>query len=126
MSTAYNEEWRERVRNRLVEDDLFARYADAVDSTVRFDVGEATWAFTIVEDGTVQTHQNPTYVAWDYALRGSEQTWSKLLADEPPPPYQDLIGAWFAGDLTLEGDLESAVREIRALKRILDVFAAEQ
>lgn len=122
MAAAGSGAWVETVVTRLDGDPLFERYAGTVESTIRFDLGEHAFAIAVSEGAVEAVHEDPTLVAWDYAVRGSEATWSKLLAATPPPCYQDLIAAWFQEDLVVEGDLERTVQDIRALKRIVEVF----
>lgn len=116
-------EWADRVAAALEDDDQFQRYAARFDSTIRVEVGDEARAFAFA-DGRVETVHEPTYTAYEYAIRGPEEAWSKLLAETPPPGYQNLIAAWFAGDLRVEGDLERTVQEIRPLNRLIEVCRA--
>jgi hypothetical protein len=121
MPTFPSAEWAATARTRLNEDPQFERFAKHVDSTVRFDFGEAAYAFTVT-DGRVALHEDPTYTTWDYALRGSDEVWEKLLSETPPPIYNDPIGAWLQGDLVIEGNLKRTVQDLRPLKRMVEVF----
>lgn len=122
MPTFPSNTWVESVASAANDDEEFKRYSRAFDATIRFDFGGNAFALTI-EDGTIVTvHQEPMFVAWDVALRASEGTWRKMLAETPPPLHNDLLGAWLRGDMTMEGDLKVAIQHLRPLKRLLGVF----
>lgn len=114
-------EWMESVAAALSDDQQFSRTSHAFAATIRFDFGDAAYALTI-DEGDVSVHHDPKFVAWDLAVRGSETTWEEMLSAAPSPPYHDLLGAWLRGDLTMEGDLETAIKHLRPLKRMLAVF----
>lgn len=124
MPTFPSAEWVEAATARLNDDPQFGRYARHVHSTVRIDFGETAYALVVDEGRIDAVHEKPTLVAWDYAIRGSAETWSKLLAEVPPPVYSDPYGAWLHGDLVMEGDLLRVMREMRPVKRMVQLFRA--
>lgn len=116
------EDWFAHASRAVADDEAFQRTSRAFDATLRFDFGEVAYAMTI-EDGTVeQVHHDPGFVSWDVALRGTAATWRKLLQPTPPPRYNDPLGAWLRGDLTIEGNLKLAIQHLRPLKRMFVVF----
>lgn len=122
MADFPDRQWLDAAVDAVNDDDQFDRYARAFDATIRVDFGERKYALT-VDDGEITTvHDDPTFVAWDVALRAPEATWRKLLSPTPPPRHNDLLGAWLRGDLDLEGDLKEAIQHVRPLKRMIDVF----
>jgi len=121
MTQLLSEEWLRDAATRVGESDEFARVADGFEATVVFgtDADQVAAAFA---DGEMSVLGDPTYETWDIALRAPTATWRKMLAETPPPRHHDLIGAWLQSDLTIEGDLRMAIRHLRPLKRLLDVF----
>lgn len=122
MPTFPSKEWIDDAATAVDDDEEFARFARAFDATIRFDFGDDAYALTLAEGEVAAVHHDPTFVAWDVALRASEETWRKMLAPTPPPLHNDLLGAWLQGGLTMEGDLKVAVQHLRPLKRLLTVF----
>lgn len=121
MSSFPSIEWLESAASAVAEDPQFERTSRAFDATIRFDFGDDAYAISVDEDD-LTVHEDPTFVAWDFALRASEETWSEMFSDAPTPLYHDLLGAWLRGPVTMEGDLKTAIQHIRPLKRMLVVF----
>lgn len=121
MTAVLTEAWLERAATALENSPTYTRVAEGFEATVLFGVDDESVAATFRED-EVTVHGDPTYETWDVALRAPAETWEKLLAETPPPLYNDLIGAWLQADLTIEGDLRLAIRHLRPLKRIVAVF----
>jgi hypothetical protein len=122
MSTFPSSTWVDAAAAAVNDDAEFERYSRAFDATIRFDFGEHACALTVRDGEVAAVHHDPTFVSWDVALRASEGTWRKMLAETPPPLHNDLLGAWLRGDMTMEGDLKVAVQHVRPLKRLLAVF----
>lgn len=121
MSTFPSTEWLESATSAVADDPQFARTSRAFDATIRFDFGDDAYAVSVDEDG-LTVHEDPTFVAWDVALRASEETWREMFSASPAPLHHDLLGAWLRGPLTMEGDLKTAIQHLRPLKRMLAVF----
>ena len=45
-----------------------------------------------------------------------------MFSESPPPLHNDLLGAWLRGNVSMEGDLKTAIQHIQPLKRMLAVF----
>lgn len=122
MSTFPSRAWVDTAVSAVNDDAEFRRVSDAFDATIRIDFGEYACAMT-VDDGAIRAvEHSPQFASWDVALRASTATWQKLLAEVPPPLYNDLLGAWLQAELTMEGDLQLAIQHLRPLKRLLAVF----
>lgn len=121
MTQLLSAEWLRCAAERVDETDTFTRVADGFEATVVFgtDDQEVAAAF---DGGEMTVLGDPTYEAWDVAMRAPTETWREMLAETPSPRHHDLIGAWLQSDLTVEGDLRLAIRHLRPLKRLLDVF----
>ncbi|WP_411965881.1 hypothetical protein [Haloferax sp. YSMS24] len=122
MSTFPSSSWVDTAVEAVNDDAEFERFSRAFDATIRFDFGDYACALTIDDGAVREVHYDPTFATWDFALRASEGTWRKMLAEVPPPLHNDLLGAWLRGDMTMEGDLKVAIQHIRPLKRMLAVF----
>ena len=122
MPSFPSQEWVETAAEGLSSDPQFTRTSRAFDATVRFDFGDESYALSVDEGDVTAVHEDPTFVTWDFALRGSERAWSDVLSETPPPLHNDLLGAWLRGPLTMEGDLKMAIQHIRPLKRMIAVF----
>lgn len=121
MSAFPSTEWLESAAAAVVDDSQFARTTQAFDATIRFDFGDEAYAIS-VDEGALTVHEDPTFVTWDFALRGTEETWRRMFSETPPPLHNDLLGAWLRGPITMEGDLKTAIQHLRPLKRMLAVF----
>lgn len=121
MSTFPSTEWLESATAAVAADSQFERTSRAFDATIRFDFGDDAYAVS-VHEGELTVHEDPTFVAWDFALRASEETWREMFSETPPPLHHDLLGAWLRGPVTMEGDLKTAIQHMRPLKRMLAVF----
>ncbi|USZ73589.1 hypothetical protein [Natronosalvus halobius] len=121
MPTFPSSGWLDSAVSAVEADGQFDRTSRAFEATVRFDFGEEAYAVTI-DEGDLTIHEDPTYVAWDFALRAPEETWKKMFSESPPPLHHDLLGAWLRGNVTMEGDLKIAIQHIQPLKRMLTVF----
>jgi hypothetical protein len=75
-------------------------------------------------DGVITqiTTENTNSAAWDFAIRASEDAWSKFLMPIPPRFYDGVFGAVIRGNFRLEGDTISAFSHFWAITRMLDVF----
>lgn len=122
MPSFPSREWVETAANALSDDPQFDRTSTAFDATVRFDFGNDAYALSVDEGEVTAVHDDPAFVSWDFALRGSETAWSDVFSETPPPLHNDLLGAWLRGPLTMEGDLKTAIQHIRPLKRMIEVF----
>jgi len=121
MSAFPSQEWLESAAATIAEDAEFRQSNRAFEATIRFDFGDEAYAVSVDEDD-LEVHENPTYVSWDFALRAPEHTWREMLAETPPPVHHDLLGAWLRGNVTMEGDLKTAIQHLKPLKRMLVVF----
>jgi hypothetical protein len=121
MPTFPSTEWLESAAAAVADDPQFERTNRAFDATIRFDFGDDAYAVSVDED-ELTVHSDPTFVAWDFALRAPEETWREMLSETPKPLHNDLLGAWLRGPVAMEGDLKTAIQHIRPLKRMLVVF----
>lgn len=121
MSPFPSLDWFEGVVTAAADDPQFNRQTRAFDATIRFDFGDAAYALSIT-DGELTVHEDPAFVAWDFALRAPEDAWQEMFTATPAPLHHDLLGAWLRGPVTMEGNLKIAIQHLRPLKRMLRVF----
>lgn len=115
-------EWAEAVTESVNEDAYFERIARYFDATVLFEFGDDPYAFTLEDGGVTGVHETPKFVSWDVAVRAPTETWETFLSESPPPFYNDLRSVWLQHDLTIEGDLKTAIQHWRALKHFIGAF----
>jgi hypothetical protein len=126
MPTFPSTEWADAVVESVDDDQYFQRIASYFDATVLFGFGENDYALTL-RDGTIQAyHEQPRFVEWDVAVRAPMETWENFLSVSPPPFYNDLRSVWMQHDLTIEGDLTTALQQWRPLKYLINVFGEVQ
>lgn len=121
MPTFPSSNWIESATSAVAADSQFERMSRAFNATIRFDFGDDAYAVS-VDKGDLTVYEDPTFVTWDFALRASEETWRKMFSESPPPLHNDLLGAWLRGNVTMEGDLKTAIQHIQPVKRMLTVF----
>lgn len=114
-------EWIESAASAIESDDMFRRTNRAFEAVILLDFGRQSYGLSVAED-EVTVHEDPTFIAWDFALRASEASWREMLTETPTPLHHDLLGAWLRGPLSIEGDLKLAIQHIRPLKRIMEVL----
>lgn len=59
---------------------------------------------------------------WDFALKASEETWSKFLQQSPPPMFHDVWAATWMGHMSLEGNITTFMQNHYALWRTLKLM----
>jgi hypothetical protein len=117
-----SDEWADAVISSVNDDQYFNRIADYFDATVLFGFGDDEYAFTL-RDGEVRAyHEQPRFLEWNVAIRAPMDTWEKFLSVSPPPFHNDLRSVWMQHDITIEGDLTTALQQWRSLKYLIDVF----
>jgi hypothetical protein len=122
MSDFPSDEWAQQVAATVNDDAEFARIAREFDATVRFDFGEDAYAFEL-GDGRVRSVRDATaFSSWDVVLRAPMDTWETFLSESPPPFYNDLRSVWTQHDMTIEGDVLTAIQHWRPLKYLVDAF----
>lgn len=121
MAPTPTEEFLRAAAPEVVADPRFDRVADGFASTVVFGV-DGTDTAVAFDDGSMDVLGSARFVSWDVAFRASADTWTRLLAEVPPPLHHDPVAAWLQADLTVEGDLTVAFRHLRPLKRLFTVF----
>ena len=122
MAELLSAAWLADAQTAVNGDENFSRVASEFDATVVFGVDGEDVAARFAGGELVAVVDDPTYESWDVALRAPRETWTRMLAETPPPLHNDLVGAWLQADLTLEGDLELAIRHLRPLKRLHAIF----
>lgn len=96
---------------------LHSRYLTAV---VRVVLAE-TQSFRIVirEGALVQLDPLVTpFDSYDINLAGTDEQWSALLAESPPPFYQDFYPAMLHHGFCIEGDMEMIMAYYAAIRRL--------
>lgn len=122
MSQFPSTEWAESVAAAANADPEYRRIAEHFDATVLFEFGDEAYAFVLVDGSVDEIHAATDFVSWDFALRAPIDDWETFLSESPPPFYNDLRSVWTQHDLTVEGDVLTAIQYWRPLKYLVDVF----
>ncbi|MDN4524608.1 hypothetical protein [Fictibacillus fluitans] len=59
---------------------------------------------------------------YQFAIRASQDTWSKFSMPTPPPMYHGIFAASFQRDMKLEGDLLVLMQNLRCLTTQLELL----
>lgn len=122
MSRFPSTEWAESVATTVNDDAEYRRIAEHFDATVLFEFGDEAYAF-VLDDGAVdEIHVSTEFVSWDFALRAPIDVWETFVSESPPPFYNDLRSVWTQHDLTVEGDVLTAIQYWRPLKHLVGTF----
>ncbi|MFQ5381165.1 MAG: hypothetical protein ACE5EF_06040 [Dehalococcoidia bacterium] len=112
----------ERVANRLATDGEFRLASRYWTGRIILRLPAATISLSLVEGAvSAQDDLRPGPVL---TLSGSGEVWERLLADVPPPGFNDLVPARLQG-LEMEGDEETLWQYYPALRRLIDVLREE-
>lgn len=61
-----------------------------------------------VDRGTISVTTEPTAAnPWDFAVRGTTDSWHKFIAKDADPEYRDAMGMAFQGAMSVSGDIKS-------------------
>lgn len=121
MPPLLSEAWLREAAESVEASSSFGRIADGFEATVVFGVDGEDIAVAF-SAGRMEVLGDARFESWDFALRAPAETWTKLLAETPPPLHHDLVAAWLQSELTIEGDLRGAIRHLRPLNRLVAEF----
>lgn len=117
------EEWAAAARR----DAAFQRLSKGVEAQFLLECGREAYLFSL-RDGQLTLLGRPAPDdSWDFALRGPEESWQRLLAPVPPPGFQSLT-ALRATDpgFAWEGNLLRLTQALAALERWVELARAHR
>ena len=119
------------------EQALCARFEQAVPARVNSDEhlvwrGRNLSASCVVQIGTVHyllrfeagrirefRRGLPLLCSWDFAVRGTANSWEALWHDPPPPGRHDIFALTKRGEMALEGNLHPFMANLQYMKDVL-------
>lgn len=61
-----------------------------------------------VDRGTISVTTEPTAAnPWDFAVRGTSDSWRKFIEKDSDPEYRDAMGMAFQGAMSVSGDIKN-------------------
>ena len=122
MATFPNSEWLRNQSAAVNDDDRFGRYASEFDARICLAFGDDSYVVEVADGQINEVYDREEYRSWDFAVRAPVSGWESLLAEVPPPFYNDLRSAWLREDVRIDGDIGLAARNWRPLRRMVQVF----
>ncbi|HZS55970.1 MAG TPA: hypothetical protein VFA65_16325 [Bryobacteraceae bacterium] len=110
----------ESVPALLQDDPVLIRRGAFFDA--RFQVGIGEIPFDVeIKVGRICSFQRGPFLmrAWQFALRGTLDAWSRYWCPIPEPGWHDLFAMMKRGQMVLEGDLRPAIANLQYLKDLL-------
>jgi len=116
----------EALQQRVNSDEGLVRRGRYLTTTFLLEVGQAGWMISIFEGRVVSVTKGPFVMPSSaFALRASEEEWSKFWSPRPPPGSNDLMALIKRRVLKAEGDLQVFMANLRYFKEALAKLRAE-
>ena len=97
----------EALKQRVNGDEGLVRRGRYLTTTFLLEVGPTAWLISIFEGRVVSVTQGPFVMPSSaFALRASEEEWSKFWSQKPPPGSNDLMALIKRRVLKAEGNLQ--------------------
>ncbi len=110
----------EALKPRVNADEALVRRGRYLSTTFLLEVGRTAWLITIFEGRVVSVIAGPFVMpSSSFALRASEEEWTKFWLDRPPPGSNDLMALIKRRELRAEGDLHVFMANLRYFKEAL-------
>ncbi|WP_291856225.1 hypothetical protein [Bradyrhizobium sp.] len=110
----------EKLQQRVNNDAGLVRRGRYLSTTFLLEVGRTSWLITIFEGRIVSVTSGPFVMpSSSFALRASEDDWSKFWSERPPPGSNDLLALVKRRALKAEGNLQIFMAHLRYFKEAL-------
>ena len=110
----------EALKERVNEDAGLVRRGRYLTTTFLLQSGETCWLVSIFEGRVVSVTRGPFVMPSSaFALRAAEAEWAKFFLAKPPPGSNDLMALIKRRTLTVEGDLQIFMANLRYFKEAL-------
>ena len=113
-----------RLAARCNSDGEFALAARYWDGALRLSIGNTTVAFTVAGGEIMPAPGDARTTSGYITLSGPGDVWDKLLAQVPPPMFNDIMPA-AAGGLVIQSDGEILWQYYPAVRRLIDLLREE-
>jgi hypothetical protein len=110
----------ERLPELVNGDDVLVRRGRFLTTTCLVAIG-ATPFYVTVEKGRIAALERGTRIMrpWSFAVRASEDAWTRLWAPIPEPGWHDLWALAKRREAVIEGDLHPVMANLQYLKDVL-------
>lgn len=110
----------EDLKNKVNNDEMLVRRGRFLTTTFLLEVGSTAWLIAIAE-GRIATITKGPFVmpSWSFALRASDDEWTKFWSAKPQPGSHDLMALIKRRTLKAEGDLKVFMANLRYFKEAL-------
>ena len=116
----------EVLQQRVNADVELVRRGRYLTTTFLLEIGPTAWLISIFEGRIVSVTRGPFVMPSSaFALRASEEEWSKFWSHKPPPGSNDLMALIKRRVLRAEGDLQIFMANLRYFKEALAKLRSE-
>ncbi|AMA60707.1 MULTISPECIES: hypothetical protein [unclassified Bradyrhizobium] len=110
----------EDLKDRVNADVNLVRRGRFLSTTFLLEIGAAAWLITIADGKIVAVTRGPFVMpSWSFALRASEEEWTKFWSAKPQPGSHDLMALIKRRTLKAEGNLQIFMANLRYFKEAL-------
>jgi hypothetical protein len=115
----------DKLQTSLNDDPEFRLCARSWDARLRYQMGEHSF-IVVIRDGQVAAISEPAgfFDESDIEITAGDHVWANILAEIPPPRFQDLFPAQLHHGLRMHGDLETLFAYYAAVRRMTEVMRA--
>jgi hypothetical protein len=115
----------EDLKTKVNADENLVKRGRFLSTTFLLEVGGTAWLITIVEGRIASVTRGPFVMpSWSFALRASEDEWSKFWSARPQPGSHDLMALIKRRTLKAEGNLQVFMANLRYFKEALTKLRA--
>lgn len=110
----------EDLKTKVNADELLVKRGRFLSTTFLLEVGPTAWLIAIAEGRIVSVTRGPFVMpSWTFALRASEEEWTKFWSARPQPGFHDLMALIKRRTLKAEGNLQVFMANLRYFKEAL-------
>lgn len=110
----------EDLKNKVNADEILVKRGRFLSTSFLLEVGPTAWLIGINEGQIVSITKGPFVMpSWSFALRASEDEWSKFWSVKPQPGSHDLMALIKRRVLKVEGNLHVFMTNLRYFKEAL-------
>lgn len=110
----------EDLKKRVNADEMLVKRGRFLSTVFLLEVGTTAWLIAIAEGKIVSVTRGPFVMpSWSFALRASEEEWTKFWSASPQPGSHDLMALIKRRTLKAEGNLQIFMAYLRYFKEAL-------
>jgi hypothetical protein len=110
----------EDLKTKVNADETLVKRGRFLTTTFLLEVGATAWLIAIAEGKIVSVTRGPFVMSsWSFALRASEEEWTKFWSARPQPGFHDLMALIKRRTLKAEGNLQVFMANLRYFKEAL-------